>query len=153
MAEVVELLHDLRSLEEFEPKADHVVVHPVDTTSGTYRIRGRLGPLPWTGRFSYRLHERGFHSSSIGFRLGIEVRGGFEATAAGDQVDVRHYEHYRLPWVALPLKPWLACRLRASQVAEMAGVAAYLRAGGGPDAARPPRRPPPTGERPVVTAR
>jgi hypothetical protein len=44
--EVVRLLHDIRSLEEFEPKADHVVVHAATSTSGTYRIRGRLGPLP-----------------------------------------------------------------------------------------------------------
>ena len=130
LAEVVELLHDLHGLEEFEPKADRVVVHAQTATSGTYRICGRIGPLPWAGSFSYVLHDRGFDSRGIGFRLGIEVEGGFEATVVGDVVRVRHYERYRLPLAAVPLRPWLARRLRASQTVEMAGVAAYLRGDG-----------------------
>ena len=100
MQQTLELVRDIELLEPLERKARAVEVHPDSSTSGWYRIHGRLMRLvPWTGDFSFAQSQNGWHSADLHRRSdGWRISGGFVVTPVDqDSCRVTHYEDYVPP--------------------------------------------------------
>lgn len=122
MEQTIEVVRDIELLEPLERKARAVEVHPEDERGGWYRIHGRLARLvPWTGDFSFRQSDSGWHSADLRPREdGWRISGGFVVTPVDEHsCRVTHYEDYVLPKHLRWMHPFLVAYMRLSQVGEM----------------------------------
>ena len=122
MEQTLELVRDIELLEPLERKARAVEVHPESSTSGWYRIHGRLMRIaPWTGDFSFTHSENGWHSADLHCRAdGWRISGGFVVTPVDqDSCRVTHYEDYVPPRHLRWMHPVLVAYMWLSQIGEM----------------------------------
>ena len=136
-AAALAVLWNVENLAQFEPKVDTIDVSCATRARGMFRGRGRVAGLPWSGEFRYQLTERGFHSEETGVhRSGLKVSGGFRVYArAASTSAVIHYEHYRLPLWAAPLKPVVRWYVRRSMSQELANLSRLIASGAAVQAA------------------
>jgi len=135
---------DIASIERFEVKADKVVVHPLDTRTGAYDVRGHFAGVPWHGRFEYELTDHGFHSRTADVpRAEATVEGGFLVTPLSEaECTVIHYEQYVLPGWLILLAPPIRAYLRWSMRRELRDLrAAILADYAAPTTSNSPRMP------------
>ena len=126
---VLAVVWDIKNIEKFEVKADHVNVQPIDKRKGTYKVRGHFAGLPWRREFAYFLSDDGFYSRDAHPGPEITVQGGFIVQPTGEgECTLIHYEMYRLsPWF-VPLKPFINAYLKWSIRKELGEMkAAVLR--------------------------
>ncbi len=123
-AAVLPVVHDIKSIERFEVKADHVNVEPIDGRKGTYKVRGHFAGVPWRREFAYFLNDDGFYSRDAhSSGTDVTVQGGFIVQATGDdECTLIHYEVYNLwPWL-VPLKPLIRAYLKWSMRKELRDI-------------------------------
>ncbi len=113
---------DIKNIEFCEVKADKVQVKKESDRSGTYIVEGHFARyIPWTRKFSYQLHPKGFHSTEAMKPVSVfDIQGGFIVEVRGEEeCEIIHYEQYRLPLHFLPLKPLIYLYLKWSQGKEL----------------------------------
>jgi len=124
-AEVLPFIWDIKNIEYCEVKADDVQVNRETERTGTYTIHGHFARfIPWTRKFKYELHDRGFHSKEAGFPPSeLDIQGGFFVEATSEQeCEIIHYEQYTLPLKFRLLQPFIVIYLKWSQLKEMADL-------------------------------
>lgn len=115
------LVWNIKNIEKTEVKADHVIVHKETECNGTYDVRGHFAGIPWHNAFTYELNDKGFHSlEAHPPASGTRISGGFIVDETGDNLcTIRHYEEYKLPKWAVPLKPFVVIYLKWSMRKEL----------------------------------
>jgi hypothetical protein len=122
-------VQDIKSIELTEVKADRVEVFPESPTSGSYAVTGHFARVPWRSRFSYRLHESGFHSHKVEGETPREweISGGFiVAPLDPGSCLIVHYEDYGLPRYLAPLRGLMRLYLHWSMGVELRALEALL---------------------------
>ena len=119
--EALAVIWEIQNIEKTEVKADIVWVNPESKNTGTYRVRGHFAGIPWHSEFAYTLHAQGFHSLEAHPPLsGTRIQGGFVVVPTGEKsCTILHYEQYKLPRWAVPLKPLVEGYLQWSMKKEM----------------------------------
>jgi hypothetical protein len=122
-------VQDIKAIEKTEVKADRVEVLPESETTGTYAVTGHFARVPWRSRFSYRLHDGGFHSHKIPGEIprSWEISGGFVVAPLDDATSlVIHYEDYGLPRYLAPFRGLIRLYLRRSMDVELGALERLL---------------------------
>ncbi len=121
-AAVLPFIWNIQNIEYCEVKADKVNFIKETEKTGTYTVKGHfMHFIPWTRRFVYELHDRGFHSKEAANPpSSLNIQGGFFVEATGDrECEIIHYEQYTLPVQLVILKPIIFFYLKWSQKREM----------------------------------
>lgn len=121
-------VQNIKNIEITEVKADAVDVAPETDRRGTYTVRGHFAGIPWHGKFTYELNDRGFHSVETNAPAsGPRVQGGFIVEPEGERAcTITHYEQYVLPAWLIPLKPLIVAYLNWSMRKELRDLRALL---------------------------
>lgn len=121
------VLWEVETLGLYEPKVDAIQVEPETKERGTYAIAGRFAGFPWSGKFSYILNPRGFHSELLRGPSNVQMNGGFVVTSGGaDRCLITHYERYQFSsWMAL-LAPLIRLYLTWAIKKELRGLAGII---------------------------
>lgn len=120
---VLDVLHDLEFIAEFEPTVASVSVHPTTPTRGTYEVNGQLfGLLRWHGTFEYTLADDGFHSHMTELVGGVSVSGGFSVEPKDQGCVVTHYECYDVPLRAAWTRRAWGAYMQRTMKAELSAI-------------------------------
>ena len=134
-AQALPFIWDIKNIEYCEVKADKVEVTKETAYTGTYTVvghfagkKGFFAGIPWKRKFSYQLHEKGFHSKEAQQPpSSFDIQGGFEVEELSDHsCQIMHYEQYKLPLKFLILKPFIVLYLKWSQRQEMQDLKAMI---------------------------
>lgn len=122
--DAIAVIREIQNIEKTEVKADAVFVLPQSENTGTYKVRGHFAGIPWHNEFAYTLHPQGFHSlEAHPPASGSRIQGGFVVVPTGEQTcTVLHYEQYKLPRWAIPLKPVIEGYLQWSMKKELSDL-------------------------------
>ena len=115
------IIWDIKNIEKSEVKADAVQVQQETDRHGTYTVQGHFAGIPWHGKFTYDLNDKGFHSvENNAPASGPRIQGGFIVESGQKEAcKIIHYEHYKLPRWLVPLKPFIEMYLNWSMKKEL----------------------------------
>jgi len=105
-------IQNLNHISQYEPKLKTARPEASNDKQGYYYAEGKFIGISWSGKFSYQLTTKGFHSEMIEGPLKHHMSGGFVITEEDiHHATITHYEKYALPmatrWLNCIIKPYL----------------------------------------------
>lgn len=124
---VITFLHNLHHISQYEPKLKSTSLMPDTPQQGFYETKRTFLELPWSGKFSYELNDRGFHSEMVNGLLANKMCGGFIVNSEQENTcSITHYENCQFPKWTRIINPILKQYLRQSMVKELKAISRLI---------------------------